>query len=284
VTGRPTTLLLVVALASATVIAQQEQPAFEVASIKPNTSDRPGTFRAMPGGRFEVTNTTVRGLIQVAYQRFNYDEREIIGGPGWIAIDRFDVIAQTGSGTPAVDPDGFPRELLAMFRRLLEERFHLKTHFETREGSVYVLTLVRPGTPVGPGLKPVENGCVAAMSNLTGGKPPALRPGRGPDCAFGGAPGVLIGNAITLEMLTRVLGSWELHRPVVNRTGVASSFDVDLHYRPDIATTATDAAPPQTDAPSIFTAVQEQLGLKLAADRGPVDVQVIDGIEQLTPD
>jgi uncharacterized protein (TIGR03435 family) len=120
------------------------------------------------------------------------------------------------------------------------------------------------------------------MDSLTTGKPVSRRDGRGPDCTFGGGPGLIQANAVTIDMLARNLGSL-LHRPVIDHTGLAGSFDADLHYQPEQAP-LTDQLPGPTDAPSIFTAVQEQLGLKLMPDRGPVAVQVIDHVERPSPD
>jgi uncharacterized protein (TIGR03435 family) len=126
----------------------------------------------------------------------------------------------------------------------------------------------------------VSAGCAGAMDSLTTGKPPVRREGRGPDCTFGGAPGILQANAVGIDMLARNLGSL-LHRPVIDRTDLTGNFDADLRYRLDLP--AGDAAP-SSDAPSIFTAVQEQLGMKLASDRAPVDVQIVDHIERPTAD
>lgn len=282
---RPVRGILLVAALGTTLIGQGTTgpTAFDVVSIKPNRSATgEGRFRGSPGGRFEWTNVPVVTLIGAAYQRFSFDEREIVGAPGWASSERFDVIAQLGGPTPSVDPDGFPSQLLALFRGMLEDRLQLQTHRETREGPIYVLTLARTDGQLGPDLRAVDAGCAAAMTNLTTGKPMAQRDRRGPDCSFGGAPGVLQANAVTIEMLARNLGGL-MHRQVVDRTGLSGSFDADLRFRPE--TTGTpDAPPPATDAPSIFTAVQEQLGLKLSADRGPVEVLVIDRVERPSPD
>lgn len=272
-----------VAFGAAGLLAQEASAQFDVVSIKPNrSSTAEGSFRGSPGGRFQWTNVPVSTIIGAAYQRFSFDEREIVGAPSWVTEEHFDVIAQLGGPAPPVDPDGFPSRLLALFRGMLEERFQLKTHWETRQGPIYVLTTTRTDHSPGPALKPVDAGCAAAMSNLTTGKPVVRRESRGPDCTFGGAPGILQANAVTIDMLARNLGGL-LHREVVDRTGLAGSFDADLRFRPD-TTAAPDSPPPSGDAPSIFTALQEQLGLKLTAERGPVQVLVIDRIERPTPD
>ena len=272
----------------ALVAAQAAAPRFEVASIRENRSaDAAPGFRAQPGGRFEWTATTLEGLIGLSYQRFAFDQRETEGGPEWMEAARFDVLVQTGSGTPPVEPDGFPRQLFAMIQGLLEDRFGLKVHNEVRERPIYRLVKVRPGAALGPDLKPTAEACGQAMSAISGGQLATMRAGRGPDCSFGGRPGQLQGNAVTVDMLARVIGA-QVRRPVVNDTGIEGSFDVDLAFSPEFV-----PAPPgsrvgdptlrQTDAPSIFTALQEQLGLKLEPARGPVDVLVVDDARRPTP-
>ena len=275
---------------AATAIAQQ--PAvpsrFDVVSIKPNKSvDAAGSFRVTPAGRFEWTNMTVGTIISVAYQRFAFDQMEVVGAPDWAERERFDVIVQTGSGPPPMDASGFPAVLTAMLRNMLAERFQLTAHWEKRDRPVYLLQLARPGGALGKGLSPVEDRCGAALADLTAGRPSTVRQRRGPDCSFGGPPGQLQGNAVTLEMLGRVLGAGTLDRRVVDRTGVTGSFDIDLRFRPEPGARAggpPGVGPVDPDVPSIFTAVEEQLGLKLVPDRAAVDVLVIDRLERPTAD
>lgn len=290
---RPHRIVVIVigwAIIAATAIAQQ--PAvpsrFDVVSIKPNTAvEAAGSFRSTPAGRFEWINMTVGTIISVAYQRFAFDQTEVVGAPDWADRERFDVVVQTGNGPPPMDASGFPAVLTAMLRNMLAERFHLAAHFEKRERPVYLLQLARPGGALGKGLSPVESRCGAALADLNAGRPSAVRQRRGPDCSFGGPPGQLQGNAVTLEMLGRVLGAGTLDRRVVDRTGVTGSFDIDLRFRPDPG--ARGGGPPgvgsvDPDAPSIFTAVEEQLGLKLVPDRAPIDVLVIERLERPTAD
>jgi uncharacterized protein (TIGR03435 family) len=264
-------------------LAAQTQTTFDVVSIKPNTSGQAGGgFRATPTGRIEWTNVTAGTLIGVAHQRFPFDVVEAVGAPDWVDRDRFDVIAQTRPD--AASP---PRtaELTAMLRAMLAERFRLVTHWEQRERSVYVL-IAKPGSPLGPGIRTAPVGCGEGVDALTGGGRASMRPGRGPSCTFGGGPGNLQGNAVTVAMFARVLGGSELRRPVIDRTGLTGNYDIDLRYRPDLGSRpdGPPPAPPDPDAPSIFTAVEEQLGLKLVADRAPVDVLVIDRLERPTAD
>ena len=282
------------ALAAASLLAvplaaQKAAPAFEVASIKPNrTVGVPQRFQAAPGGRYTFTAYTLKSLVDVSHQRSAFDHREMVGGPPWIDTDRFDVMVKAEDGAVLSDPDGFPGPVFAMLRALLTERFGLVTHNEVRERPVYTLTLARAGHRLGAGLRPTGTDCAEAMRKLVAPLPGAAPSRDAPPCTFGGAPGRTVGNNVSLAMLASVLSS-NVGRPVIDRTGVAGYFDFTLDYTPDVgvrglgpATPQTGAAPAAGDAPSLFTALQEQLGLKLEATRAPVDVLVIDRATQPT--
>ena len=119
----------------ALMAVQTAAPRFDVTSIKVNRSGAPnGNLRIQPGGRLAWTNTTLRDLISTSHQRFEFDTREVAGGPDWIDRTRFDVLVQTGTGAPSIGPGGFPAELFAMIRTMLQERFGLVVHNETRAG------------------------------------------------------------------------------------------------------------------------------------------------------
>ncbi len=265
----------------------QASVAFEVGSIRPNRSDESrGGLRVQPGGRYTWTNTTLRSLIDLAYQREALYDREVVDGPAWIERDRFDVLAKAPEGVRLVDPTGFPGPLLAMVRSLLADRFGLRVHNDVRERPAYALVTARSDRRPGARLRAVTDGCLEAMKAMSEGRPAAVAPGRGPACTFGGQPGEVLGNAVTLTMFAKFL-SGQVQRPVFDRTGVTGSFDVDLSFAPDFVP-ARGSGPPSdpvaTDAPSIFTALQEQLGLKLESTRAPVDVLVVDGATLPTPD
>jgi uncharacterized protein (TIGR03435 family) len=270
-----------IALAAIQAAPQPAPPAFAVVSIKQNRSGAVGgSLRINPGGQLQWTNTTLKSLIDVSAQRFAFDKREVIGGPEWIDEARFDVLVQTGTGGLKVGPDGFPAEPFAMVRAMLAERFGVVTHNEQRDMPIYRLVAARPGGALGPGLRRVSAGCGTAMQTQADGQPLPRREGRGPDCTFGGPPGELRGNAITLDMLAAIIGN-QLNRHTVNATGIEGDFDVDLRFSPELVQSLPgrapgDPLPAPTDAPSIFTAVQEQLGLKLETARGPVDVLIVD--------
>ena len=268
-----------VVLMSAVLTAQQTPPTFEVVSIKPNVAaDARLGFRTTSGGRVEMTGVTIGTLVTVAFERFPFDDVEVINAPDWVGRDRYDIVAQ-----PA-DPSA-SANIPALVHALLTERFSVIAHWEKRERDVYALVLAHPDRPLGPGLTRTEAGCEGTAA-VTGGGPSSVRGGRGPTCTMGGGPGNLLGNAVTVEMFGRSIGQRELHRRVIDRTGIKGSFDIDLHYRPDLGGGRPGGPPPapfDPDAPSIFTAIEEQLGLKLVSDHVPVDVLVIDRIERPAP-
>ena len=251
---------------------------FEVVSIKPNRSgDVPSGFRVTPGGRVEWTNTTLRALLRIGYQRFGFDPREVVGGPAWIDSDRFDVIA-TAEHPPETRPDGFPEELIAMIRALLEDHFKVRVHNERRDAAIYALVLARPDKEIGSALRSVPDACVGAMKAMADKTPKGP-----PPCSFGSAGGKLIGTGVTMTMIANVLSGY-VGRLIENRTDLAGSFDFELTFDPSSAPTAPPSAQfgaAQRDdaAPALFTALQEQLALKLDSTRGSVDVLVVDAAQ-----
>jgi uncharacterized protein (TIGR03435 family) len=272
------------ALLAGSVVAGQ-QPAFDVVSIKPSQPGAPSRLPRVSPGRVEIYNTTLKGLIRTAHSRFAFDTREIVGGPSWIDSDRFDLVA-TMNLPPQVDSSGLPTGLIVMLRTLLEDRFGLRTHNERREGDVYTLTFARSDKKAGAGLRPAPDLCAATMKEMTGATPPPQRRGA-PPCSFGGPPGRLIGTGVTIAMFSNVL-SGNVGRPVIDRTELPGSFDIELTFDPASAAQAPPGAPPgplpnDDTKPSIFTALQEQLGLKLESTRGPIDVLVVDQAERPKP-
>ena len=281
-------LLAAVLLASsATVIGQQPAPqqAFDVVSIKPSPPGAQNRLPRISPGRVELFNTTLKQLIASAYSRFPFDPREVMGGPSWIDSERFDIVA-TMERPPRFDQTGMLGELNGMLRALIEQRFGVKAHNEQREGDVYTLTFARSDRKTGAGLRQVPDACAAALKELTGAAPLRQRSGP-PPCSFGGPPGRLIGTGVTIAMFARVL-SGNAGRTVIDRTGLAGSFDIEMNFDPSSTAHAPPGAPPgptpiDDTKPSIFTALQEQLGLKLESTRGPIDVLVIDQAERPMP-
>jgi uncharacterized protein (TIGR03435 family) len=299
-------LLIPLALAAATVVAAstisaQTPPAatvaaepalsFEAASVKPNKSGEQEQFvRRQPGGRFDAKNMPLRALITFAYQIQGF---QLVGAPGWTTTDRFDIVARAAGDPPPVMPGSGPDQLMLMMRTLLAERFKMVAHRETQELPIYALVLARRDEKLGPKLRPATTDCAAQAAAARGGGPPPaptgpdapvacgvrMRPGR---IQFGGFPLSQFANGI----------SGQVQRVVLDRTGLTGNWDFELTYTPDQSQPPPGGGPPpgvelpavDPNGPSLFTAVQEQLGLKLEPARGPVDVLVIDRIEQPTPD
>jgi uncharacterized protein (TIGR03435 family) len=266
--------------------------AFEVASVKPNTSG-PGyvSFNYQrAGGRFRATNVTLRVLIRNSYQ---LQDSQIVGGPSWLNSDRFDIVAKANlesfQAFPVQRSDG-PSDLQLMMRALLAERFKLVVHHEARPVSVLALVLARRDGRLGPALRPSTVDCdaLAAERVRSATAPPAQpAPASQTRCGAARSLGQLTLGGGTIFQLANTLSNI-VGQAVVDRTGLAGAYDVDLTWTPDQdAQRPPDAQdPPRADAngPSIYTALQEQLGLKLESQRSTIDVLVIDSVEQPTPD
>jgi uncharacterized protein (TIGR03435 family) len=227
---------------------------FEVTSVLANkTGEMRVMMRVQPGGAWEATNVTLDSMIRLAYR---IQESQLVGGPAWIYSDRFDIVAKSPQGAPG------PEFGLRM-QSLLAERFNLKLHRETRELPVYAL--VTDGTP-GPRLTPSPIDCEAWARGRTGQPPTPLQPGERPTCGTTATPGRLTGGSITMSQLAQTLSRYT-QRMVLDQTGLTGGFDYDLEFDEPAGT-------------SIFTALQQQLGLRLEARRAPVDVLVIDSAAQ----
>jgi bla regulator protein blaR1 len=229
-------------------------PAFEVASIKPSDAERRGKGFTTNGRHFSTLNTTASDLLQYAYE---VQARQIVDAPAWLDADQFNITAVAGEGEP-----GIPNAWNLMMRKLLADRFGLAFHHDTRELPVYELRIGK-------------NGPKLAKSSAGDGHT-ELYFSRTSKSSAGMT--VHARNA-TMAGLAKLLQS-NLQRPVVDRTGLAGSFDFTMDFTDTVK--AGDAASPsgEADAPSIFTAIQEQIGLKLEPAKGPADVIVIDHIER----
>ena len=237
-----------------------QQPAFEVVSVRPNKSGPGGAFiRREPGGAFAAGNVTVRDLLLYAYRVPRY---RMVGGPDWMGGDRFDIQARAGREFAAAS--GGVSEDRLMLRSLLADRFRLAAQYETREMPIYTLVLARSDGRLGPQLRRSSIDCATA-------KPP---------CGGSGGPGTMSGRGMAISAFPDAL-SGQVQRLVVDRTGLTGLWDLELTFAPEGAPTA--GATPDT-RPSVFTALQEQLGLKLEPATGPVEVLVIDRVERPSPD
>jgi uncharacterized protein (TIGR03435 family) len=270
---------------------------FEVASVKPNRSGSGQvSIGIQPGGRLQALNVTLRELIRVAYQVQPF---QIVGGPSWLASDRFDIQAKAeGEFPPAAPvPGGPPGVPQRMLQGLLRERFQLASHIETREMPTYDLVLARRDGQTGARLKASDLDCAAILGarGRGGAAAPPAPAGRGGGpvggCGMRIGPGALSGNGVSMAFLANSL-SQMVQRIVSDKTGLAGNYEFELTFTPDgpqpgpggPPTGAAPAPPIDPNAPSIYTALQEQLGLRLEGSRAPVSVLVIDRVEPPTPD
>jgi uncharacterized protein (TIGR03435 family) len=257
-------------------VADAKHSAFEVASIKPNASgDWKSGQTTQPGGRFTARNVTLRFLIQGAYGRL--PEFRVSGGPSWIDSDRFDIIAKA-EGNPT------PEQFGVMVRTLLGERFNLSLHNEIRQLPVYALVMARRDGKVGPQMRIAAVDCPGGRANTP---PPEHQPS---SCGTHFSPGGhLSAGGVTMAQVAESL-SRQVNRVVLDRTRLTGQFDLNLEwtpgpgeFRPLVPADGPGTGDPSpVSGPSIFTALQEQLGLKLNSEKGPVNVLVVDRAERPT--
>ena len=273
---RAVTLSLVLASA----LSAQAPPSFEVASVKPNKS---GDFRRglgpEPGGRFVAINVPLRDLVALAYGISNLDaEARVIDMPETIARERFDVTAKA-AGTPA------PSEYPPMVKAMLIERFTLKAHEEVRDVQAFALVRARADGTLGPRLRRSDVDCDARRAAAKGGAP-LPQPASGPVCTGRTIPGTITATALSMGSLAGGLIRFA-GRSVVDETGLAGYYDYELRWTPDEPPEPRPGEPPlviDPNGPSLSTALQEQLGLRLNARRVPMNVVVIDHAELPAPD
>ena len=242
---------------------------FEVASVKAAAPDARGTMINIGNGMLTVKNSTFKELVATGYSLRDF---QITGGPGWIANDRFDIEAKSEAMAAAPKPQSmtdeqrteFERQFKERLRSLLAERFQLVAHTETKEMPIYALVQAKGGSKPQPA-KEVEGG------------------NRGMRMQHG----VLTGTSAPVDMLAKAMSD-SVGRPVVDKTGLSGKFDWKLEWTPDAGQLqpkapgqTQEAAPaPDLSGPSLFTALQEQLGLKLESQKGPAPILVIDKVEK----
>lgn len=251
-------LLAVVAMS---VVASAQAVEFDVVSVKEIASGDRRDFMVALGGRLSAA-TTVKMLIRTAYQ---VQDDQIVGGPDWLASQRFEIDARSpGDGN-------FYARLAGMMQALLVDRFNLVTRKEQREIPVFALERMKRDGALGPGLRPTEcPDLTADLAKVT----PCVNVQRNADSMR--IRGMPFGQIV--PFLSSYLG-----RVVVDRTGLTERYDIDLKWTPEQPAALGTAPVANPDAVSIFTALQEQLGLKLEATRDTVDVLVIDRLERPTP-
>jgi uncharacterized protein (TIGR03435 family) len=278
-----------VSAATQSPVPDGTQPSFEVASVRPNNSgDMKLSSHWLAGGRYHAINIPARLLIMDSY---GIQPQQLVGAPDWISSERFDVVAKAdGELDPPVSRGG-PSRLQLMIRSLLAERFKLEVHREPRQVDIYVLRRARADGRLGPELKPSAIDCEAlAAQRRAGGPPPEPPKGDRPQCgARVGAGELVAGGQPLLELVSLLSGT--VGRSVVDQTGLTGTYDILLKWTPDFVRQRTTGEPVRINGvefapggPSIFTALREQLGLKLESDRGTVEALVIDRIERPAPD
>jgi len=234
------------------------RPVFEAATVKLNKSGSSGSHSSFAPGRFTFTNVLLKNFMH--YSAYGVPEPRILGGPKWLDSERFDIEAKVDSSVidqmRTLSPEQGKLQRQAMFQQLLADRFKLAVHWETRELPVYALVVAKNG--------------------------PKLHVSTKSDDGTSAGPGLFTADGITLtemaQSLTQELAT-ELGRVVIDKTGIAGRYDVTLKWTPDTSGAPADNGTENSSNPSIFTAMQEQLGLKLESAKGPVQVLVIDHVE-----
>jgi uncharacterized protein (TIGR03435 family) len=257
---RGTTRLAFLFAFACAAFCQSAPPAFEVASVKPaDPNGHPGVgidLRTFPGGKLLATDCTLKQLIQAAY---SVEPWQVLAGPAWLDSDRFDIEAKAGQDF-SKDPDRVaalghdaPRKMMTMLQTLLAERFSVKVHREIREDNIYSLAVARNGPKLHP---------------PTGTDPPFIGLRRTGAIERPAVTLILAGENATMELLAQRLSYWTLHRPVLDKTSIKGNYSVRIEYAAD------DSQP--DGGPSLFTAIQDQIGLKLESAKGPVEFLIVD--------
>jgi len=241
---------------------------YEVASIKPNKYSSHMLGLGFWIERFTATSVTLQGLIREAYE---VEDNQISGAPPWLYSERYDIEAKADKSVAdellKLSFDQRVIEYRRMLQTLLADRLKLTLHSETKELPVYALVIAKNG----PKLKDVKPGD-ADPSGMTFGR------------------GLFKGQGVRIAFLVRMLSQQQLGRPVLDKTGLTGKYDFTLQWTPEenrapMFKGTRDGgqgpdSPPDSSGPSIFTAIQEQLGLKLEAQKGPAEVLVIDHVER----
>jgi len=234
--------------------------AFEVATIKPADLDQKGRFIRMQSvNRFYAKGFTLQALVAAAY---SLSPRAISGGAPWTDSDRYDILASTpGDVQPNLD------EQMAMLRKLLTDRFQLAFHREPKELPVFAITVAKAGSKLKPSAAPP--GTLPELINV-------IYPEE-----KGGVHVTLPARNATIVQFAAMMQRTVLDRPVVDQTGLSGTYDFDLEWTPDENQFGGSLPQsPESTKPSLFIAMQEQLGLRLEATRGPVRALVIDRVER----
>jgi uncharacterized protein (TIGR03435 family) len=230
------------------VMPVDADPALEVATIKPTDPKTTNDTISIRGRHFVVVNKTVEFLVTAAY---GLQANQLVGAPAWLSTDKYDI-----DGTPDVEGQPSLKQMQAMLRKLLEDRFQLVVHHDKKEMNVYAITVAKAGPKIAKSL-----GDPNGLPGQNGGRDANGRVDRYSN--------------VTMQDFAFIL-QFMLDKPLVDQTGLQGRYDFVLKWTPNEASVAD----PTTASPGIFTAVQEQLGLKLDAVRAPADVLVVDKVER----
>jgi uncharacterized protein (TIGR03435 family) len=232
------------------------EPGYEVATIKPTDPAHPGGGFTLQGRHLVARNFTVEGLITLAY---NLHTTQVTGGPDWLKTDHYDLdVLPDHEGLPSLE------QARGIVRKLLAERFALKFHYDTKDLSVYVLTVAKTGPKF-------------SKSTSDPSSPPGM----------GGPPGRMNMRNGSMEEFAQMMQGI-LDRPILDQTGLKDRYDLSVRWTPDESQYGGRVPPPNSgdnsaaaDAPPpLFTAIQEQLGLKLDAMKAPTKVMVIESVQK----
>lgn len=235
-------MIRAIAIAAAVVcVAFAQPPAFEVASVKPNRTAANGGSTERAGGRITLKNTSLRECIEVAYGIPPGREYEL-SGPAWLDSEKFDIVA-------TAPPETSRECVLEMLQTLLAERFHLQTHYESKQLRAYALVVGKRG--------------------------PKLKASSGPEDGLTWGDGRVTARALSISQLADRLSGpiFKLERPVVDMTGIPGLYDFTLEWAPDSA--------PGSPGASIFTALEDQLGLKLEVREIEARILVVDHADKI---
>ncbi len=242
--------------------SRPERLQFEVASIKPNRDNQGGSIVRTPGG-LTATNAEFSRLVEMAFQTRLIDLSHV---PDSLRSQRFDIVAKA-AGKISGD------QYWQMLQALLEDRFQLEYHHETRQAQIYVLVVANPAKGLGPKISPsIDAGC-------------PVNPNGSNFCGVSARPGLMIGQRVPMTRIARELSAFA-GQPVEDHTSLEGAFDFQLTWTPDEFRSEDgrpkllNGIPTDPAGPSFFPAVRQQLGLRLESQKGQIDMLVIDAAQQ----
>lgn len=245
----------------------QAMPGFAAISIKPSADNDPGSREAPRGpGDYAARKMTLSGLLAGAY---GIPVTRIEGAPAWWRIDRFDIEARylPEAASAPIPP------LSVLMQSLLQQRFGLIAHVEKRDLPVYLLRVASRDGRLGPALRPSASRCNGVGRPVNDADRNTTSSNGAPVCGANENPEAFIASGLSIDVLARALRV-PAERDVINETGLAGLWDITLEFAPLGATSS--------DKPSVFTALQEQLGLKLESGTAPLDVLIVDDVKRPT--